>query len=845
MFFAGTVRIGDAVRRVWNGRYAGIFRAVMLPAALLIGALCFGLTIHSHYPIQHWLVWMYAVEGLLVIGWMLACVSAGHLLLRWLAPPSLPLRERLVFSMGVGTFLFVLATFVAGVLGALGGVFAVALPVVMLAAGIVPLGRTLLRARRKVRALKLAPRPGRRLQTLVLLSGLFAVLWIYVGILHPENIAYDARWYHLPIAEHFAAEGAIRPSPEGWFNMAMPHFATLLYTWAMALPALGLFERLVLSSHIEFVLFLWTLGSIPVAVRWVFPGARVSYSWVAFFLFPSIFLYDGALGTAADHVLAFWAVPIFLALRLAWRELHVRPAVLLGIALAGAWSTKFQGAFLMTFPIAAITLRALWLTLIRRRPRALLGLAAAGALTLLLTTHHWLRNYLWYGAPLYPFGEGLFEPRPWTPDTALRLTTAGGITTGVWRPVGTFWQQVWETLKAFWTFSFIPHDWAHFHRNVPVFGSMFTLCLAAMPFLRGTRRLWALYAYASVSLLTWYWVSHQDRYLQGLLPLFVACVAGTFVAVWRAHRIARVALGVLTAVQLMWASYVVFIPAHVYVRAPPVRMTMALIASAYHGHYAKRYLLMWDYAQIGRELPRDAKVLVHEEANHLGLQRMSVQDLPGWQGGISYGRTNSPGEMYDLLRGMGVTHVTWISNRSTALDTYAGDLRFHEFATDRCGKPKKLGSRLLAAMPPTRPADPDNETVAYVGCQRPKPGLYEIADLAVNEHDPKATYPAPRDPPSEVTPTSLAGLVQHATFVIESPGCPVKPPKGTYKLFKLLTKRGAERLWVRRRFGLRGAVPKESPGVGVKQGAPGSEPARVLEDSEAARKARARAIDPR
>ena len=38
-------------------------------------------------------------------------------------------------------------------------------------------------------------------------------------------------------------------------------------------------------------------------------------------------------------------------------------------------------------------------------------------------------------------------------------------------------------------------------------------------FLKGTRRLWLLALWIHVGVFAWYSVHHQDRYLQGLLPL--------------------------------------------------------------------------------------------------------------------------------------------------------------------------------------------------------------------------------------------------------------------------------------------------------------------------------------
>ena len=83
----------------------------------------------------------------------------------------------------------------------------------------------------------------------------------------PNNAAADSHWYHLPIAEHYVAEGAVRPFVEGWYQGALPHLASILYAWAFMRPWAGLFDHVELAAHLEFVLFLETLFCVAVLVR--------------------------------------------------------------------------------------------------------------------------------------------------------------------------------------------------------------------------------------------------------------------------------------------------------------------------------------------------------------------------------------------------------------------------------------------------------------------------------------------------------------------------------------------------------------------------------------------------
>src|SRR4029079_19153728 len=87
-----------------------------------------------------------------------------------------------------------------------------------------------------------------------LLFGVVGLLLVYVPILTPHNVQHDARWYHLTIAQQYAAAGAITRFPEGWFLGAYPHLASLLYTWAMLMPA-GIVHPIEPPAPPEFLLF--------------------------------------------------------------------------------------------------------------------------------------------------------------------------------------------------------------------------------------------------------------------------------------------------------------------------------------------------------------------------------------------------------------------------------------------------------------------------------------------------------------------------------------------------------------------------------------------------------------
>jgi len=313
---------------------------------LLGGAVALGAVGHSHYPIQHWLFWRFAGYWLASGVWVLACVSGGSRALKALAI-ELPVLEHLLFSFATGVLLFVWGMFLAGVAGVFRPVIAVLWPCVLLAVG----GRRGWAAARRLRFLFRTTQVGWA-ERLATGFGLLGLSMVYFSVLTPSNVGFDSQWYHLPIAEHYVAAGAIVPFEEGWFLGTYPHLASIVYGWGFLLPGTTLFDRVLIAAHLEFTFFLATVASIPIMVRRLIPGRRVQASWAAFFLFPGIFLYDGNLFVAADHILAFWAIPIYLALTRAARQPMLRSCVLLAIVSAGALLTKYQAIYLLV-PAAA------------------------------------------------------------------------------------------------------------------------------------------------------------------------------------------------------------------------------------------------------------------------------------------------------------------------------------------------------------------------------------------------------------------------------------------------------------------------------------------------------------
>lgn len=797
-----------------RSRLLRVLHRTGLSISLLGGVYIFASQVDPHYPIGDWLFWSYLEYWLLGGVFTLACWSAGDAFVRR-ALSSLPLAERVVGSLAAGLLVFFLGMFFGGLFGLYGRWFFVALPLAMLVAGGRPFLRLLRRGSRHV-AGAFRRWPPTPMGWIASLFGLVGLGMVYFLVLTPDNVSYDARWYHLPIAEHYVAQGAVRAFPEGWTPGALPHLASFVYTWAFLLPGGDLFDHVELSTHLEFVILLWTLASIPVLVRaclrpaWLaaptqrgatrsVPRSSGFPTWAALFLFPGIFLYDSSLNGGADHVTAFWAVPAMLALMRFLRLPGPRAGLLLAVPLAGALLTKYQGLFIVAFPVVAVSVRVLLAWIPGRSSRLLRRDVALGALVLafvglLLTAPHWLKNWLWYGDPVYPFLHHHLALHPFSADAA-NLMEHLFERDRTWIPRGTTGQKLEEGLEVLATFSFRPHDWPYFHGVLPVFGSLFTLSVVPLCFLRRTARVWMIVAAAHLGVFLWFLTYHQDRYLQALVPWMAAVVAATLRLAWTSGLPSRLSASMLVFVQVAWGGDVYFFPTHGVLKASPVVSAIDLMSSGYRKRIKERREPFAPFSRIAKNLRRGSKVLVHDSHAHLGLGAMSVSDWGPWQGGISYGRLSSPRALYEKLRGYGVTHLLWKDNEGR--DSFAGDLAFYAFVTRYARAAKSISGTWFAQMPSDPPPDTpwlDGPVAVFVCSVRYAPGQYRLGDLTVPAVGPQR-FPSPRR--LSAGGIDAADIVRTSDYAVLEPACHGEVPAPGTAGLRLVSTRGKIQLWVR------------------------------------------------
>ncbi|HEY2901643.1 MAG TPA: hypothetical protein VGL59_13760, partial [Polyangia bacterium] len=539
-------------------------------------------------------------------------------------------------------------------------------------------------------------------------------------------------------------------------------------TWVFLVPGLPDALRLPLVLHTEFVFFLATLAAVVATVRWLLPATPAPHgnAWAAFFLFPSIFVYDSNLGGAADHLAAFFVLPLFLLLARAANTFSPRLFALGGGLAGAALITKYQTAYVTAPLLGFVAIRAAgqWLrpaaTHTFSRRRLAVGLAALAASAILTASPYFLENFIFYGNPVYPFMQAAFtHSRPTFADAPFlvsHILTPDGL-----RGAGSgIASRVLSALQLVFTFSFQPHY--SFLNDRRYFGFLFTLLAPLSLLLPDARRLRTAALIACAALFCWALNYLVDRNLQIILPLMVAVTAGVFIRVWRLGGVARLGLVPLCLAQVFWGGDLFFQGA---LQGHIDQIRGHLTTSTNNRETSER-------RAITNTLPFDAKVVVHDEHLTLGLDRETLSDQAGFQGLIDYHPLRSAREAFDRFRSLGVTHVLWIDSAPWQYPLQR-DIVFTALI-----KPLPFtthGRYKLAALPAIPPPATPPYRVLRLGVPPLPDGIYAIDDMSRCElRPPGCEPPAPSIAVTAKSP--LATLFRSgADVVVRAPAYVLDP----------------------------------------------------------------------
>jgi hypothetical protein len=769
-------------------RVRGSGRPVFVGALVVAAVVLMLATSEPFYPLREWLLWHYlALLGLASFA-VAAMLSLGDWLLRVVFRLQLPTHERLALALALGSMGFEIGMFLLGAVGGYGVTTFVLYPLALLLLAFPEL-------RNHVRRCQRLARLGGRLsvaQFSFVLFGCLALALIYFSVLTPHNVQFDARWKHMALAEDYVAHGGLRRMPEGWVFAARPHLTSYLYVWAFSLPFGSLFHRMELCAHLEYVTFLLTtFFGIPALVRRLVPSADPRVVWAARFLFPGVLLYDSSLSAGADHFGAIFAPAIALVVLRVHRRYERRWVLLLTTLLAGAVMVKETVAIMLVpLPAGYLLLRAAWSFTDKRRPGAALReslttLAIAGGLGVAVTAPFWLKNWLWFGNPVYPSLSRLFPSTPWSDMAAYRFEVEYS-ETNMWSPDRDL-GGILRSLFAALDFSFLPNDWSRFHGDRPVFGSLFTLLSPLLFFLRKTKRSWILVGWVHLALVTWYWVHHQDRYLQAILPLMASATAAILVLAFQQLRPAiRTLLAVLVGTQIALGADVYFIATHA-MTGSAVKRVVELLSLGHQGKFEERFEVERRYSALAAAIPPKARILFHDMQAHLGSEHEGIRDVALWQSGINYSLTKHPNDIHRLLKEMGASYIVVNPGKTTGSDRLSSDLLFLDFVYRRTERLPDVEGLHVFRLPENPRAVPFRDRALLVKCGTPAP--YEVHPISALARPGFGPLSKRNTPPLAAAQdaTSARSMLEQVDFVAVTAKC--EPPPGLTAQFAKVAER--------------------------------------------------------
>lgn len=715
--------LATAARTMWRS-----VRGVAAGLLSLGGAAWLLDRVGTVYAVKDWFFWPIALLWLYNILLFCACLSAGYLVLTRVLKLTLSHLDAVAFGVPVGVVVFCLLMYLLGALGLYQEISAILLAGGLIAVGGVPLLRF---ARSGIRVWRTQTTTRSLVAWVALPFGVVCLALVYFPLITPEALNFDSTWYHLPVAQDYAREGRIIRFDADYMRN-MPQLTAIIHTWGWLLPMPGLTQRWTMPLHTEFFVLLSTLVGIAAVVRYLVEPQRVRFAWVGFFLFPSIFVYDKNLGGSADHFVALFAPTLYLAAARA-RHLDPRYLALFGILAGGAILTKYQALYLIGSCCALLAWG--WVARLRRwlkrqpdgegqwsdRQAVIWGPLLVIAIVLGVTSPHFIKNLLDHGNPVYPFALDLFGGHPTVDKAAYEVNYY--MVDDAFRPRGTLQERLVDSLEVLFTFSVTP--FYSFTKKWPDFGSLFTLSLPLLLWIRRPGRLVAAAAVSCLAIFVWAMTYRVDRNLQAAVPLLAAATTATLIRTWTLGTLARVGTSALVMVQVVWGGDTLF-----YSQKDRISEAIKLATSGFNGTLKQRDNYRTGFTKLDEALPRDATVLVRPMPVSLGINRRVMLDQPGNQGLITYAGIAGATALQDYYESLGITHVAW--NESWPSWTKRSEILVREIF--RSMPLERLGSFTVGEVARAKPRPDPREYLVYVhGIPDYKRGLYRLDDLGTYE----------------------------------------------------------------------------------------------------------------
>jgi hypothetical protein len=274
------------------------------------------------------------------------------------------------------------------------------------------------------------------------------------------------------------------------------------------------------------------------------------------------------------------------------------------------------------------------------------------------------------------------------------------------------------------TFSFKPH----YSVDRPVFGSLFTLLLPAVLFVKPKKRLLLGIVVACSALSFWASSYLVDRYIQTFMAMMVAVTAALLVRVWETGLVARLSVSLLVLTQIAWGA-----DALVYSGYGRINEAITMMRSGFEGKAANRLDgFVSETRQIDEKLPKDAVLLFHNTRLSLGVNRPVYQDLPGFQSLISYRNVHTARELLELYRSFGITHIVHERGRWKAF-TRQEEVVFAAFVLHYAINRFRAGHYEVIELPQELPPVESPYRVLSLGLPGYENGIYPVGAMTTIE----------------------------------------------------------------------------------------------------------------
>ncbi|MGI8923667.1 MAG: ArnT family glycosyltransferase [Fimbriimonadales bacterium] len=483
--------------------------------------------------------------------------------------------------------------------------------------------------------------PATSTSRIILLVLVFMLLLRLPSALSPSDAAdWDSVSHQMAMAKIWNQHGKVDYIPFMHQSNIAPT-VNMLYMYV--LPFGGQFAAKTVAFFFAAFAVL-TLGGLA---QWRFGKNAGYWAGLAFLATPVVLWEVGTAYVDVAHGLFSGGAILFASL---WAVGSDRRFLwLAGIFLGLALATKYTG-FQIAFAIGLVLIGHG----IARRSfgRSLKGFAAIGAVAIVICSPWYIRNVVNTGNPVYPFFYSVFEGSNWSQPNAETyaaeqrsfgigqseagkspLAIPGSVTALALQPDKQINQGTpWGAIGPIFLLGLLWWPLSGFRRNDR--GPLDAEKLILLTIL--------------LSLLTWFYLTQQSRYIISLAFPAAFLLAGAA---------ERARLGWLPAVavgmQCVWTTYL-FGPS-----VSPLRDQIAFIASGDFDEFLTPRLGFWQAATYLNDLGKSERVSValYDEVHGYYLDVPYFWANPGHSRMIEYEKLQEPEDLIAQLKGLGTTHV--------------------------------------------------------------------------------------------------------------------------------------------------------------------------------------------